>query len=292
MLFNENSSRVKLYKAGKKWVTALLISGSLAGVGIIGSQINPQVNAATPQAKQTVSNASQQNPRLTQFNKDLNNSIGSPAGGAGGHGSEPLTLPTADGLGTKTSHQDLNVRYAANSIPGNYSVYYSVGNKPSTFNAPGLSKQSPYATYQLKTFSNQDQASKYVKSINSSGSGSTVNLGHGIKGTKGGAAGSQYTNWNQQGYNLQTRQSNVSSNGGYSGIDKGTAGLLTQNKLPQLQKEINGNGSNGAVNFDTTDTTQKGKLGQKIVFQQGSQVYQITAHDPVTAIKMATSVKA
>lgn len=58
MSFNSNISRVKLYKAGKKWVAALLISGSIAGIGIASSQVNPQVNAATTQTKQ-ISHTSQ-----------------------------------------------------------------------------------------------------------------------------------------------------------------------------------------------------------------------------------------
>ena len=64
-------SRVKLYKSGKKWVAALLVSGSIASMGVVGSQLNPQVNADSPQVTQKA-NASTGQKVASSQNKGVN----------------------------------------------------------------------------------------------------------------------------------------------------------------------------------------------------------------------------
>lgn len=278
-------SRAKLYKPGKKWIVVLLISGSIASIGVIGNQFGPQVNAIAPQAKQTVSyGVGQQSARMKILTQDLHNVLGN-----------GVKLPTLDGLGTQTNQDNLNVRYSSNSDANNYSIYYSVGNKPSSFNAPGLDQQAPYSVFQKKSFDSWNEANSYVKTINAQNpEGESVQVASGIQGIRSGAAGSVYTNWNQQGYSIQTATSNVASNGQYSNLSQDTAQLLgAGGAAPSyLLPEINTQNEAGAVNFNAHASTIYKELGQKIAFQDGNAVYQITAHDPETAIRMANSVEA
>lgn len=275
MSININSKQMKLNSAGKKFLTALLLTGAGVSIGVTINQNQPLVNANAV-SKKSVVGTTDGNIKLLSYqmptvNKELRSNLGIPG----------ASLPSSDGVDPNMNaylYGQVLSESSANNTK-NYKVQYSLKSK-------GSSTATPYATFEKKSFGDAKAANNYTKTINSSDqSGTSVDLGNGITGKAIGTAGTTYTHWAQQGYWVQTSQEQSAPNGGYTDIAKGTAGLLNGTKLPQLAK-----GENGAVNFDSQAAAQSGKLGQKIVVQDGSNVFTLQAHDPVTATKMASSI--
>lgn len=212
MSSNSNISRVKLYKAGKRWIAALLISGSVVGIGTAGNQVSHQVNAATPQAKQTASSKS-----ATAFSTSV----------------------------------------------------------------------------QKKTFSTYSAANNYVRSIvNPATKGpNVVNVGNNIKGTQGAAMGSVYTNWKEQGYNIQTQSPNNGVDSEKAFNEDIASQLKPGTSLSYNLPKLNSANENGAISLQ--EPPSAGDLHQTniVAIQHGNSVYKVTSQSPEAAVAKAASLK-
>lgn len=204
--------------------------------------------------------------RLNQLNKQLTTALGN------------IALPQADGL--ENGSNNLNIRYTGNT--SNYQIFYSVGNQPTTFNNPTLKQQNAYAILQKQTYGSKSDAEAQInylpKSVNQGLP--SVDLGSGITGYRDSGAGNIHLLWNEGHWSLSVHAINI-KNQDPEPLAKQIVSLLNQYSLPAPDKV-------GQINFDVN--INPGARDQIISWQDGNVVYSITAHDPVTAIKMAASI--
>lgn len=205
--------------------------------------------------------------RIGQLNHQLQAALGD------------IALPQADGLDKGSSN--LNVRYTGDT--NNYQIFYSVGNRPSAFNATTLSKQNPYATLKKETFSSNAQAAAQINHIDAQSNKGlpTTDLGSGLTGYSDMGAGNIHLLWNEGNWSLSVHAINI-ENQDPTPMAKKVVQLLNTYSLPAPNKY-------GQIQFDVN--INPGARNQIIKWQDQNIVYTIEAHDPTTAIKFAASIK-
>lgn len=188
-----------------------------------------------------------------------------------------MTLPTADGLGEGSNN--LNVRYTKN---GNKNViYYSVGDRPVTFNSASLKNEKPYAILTEVTNANSSTASDMINYQAAQKGLPTVKLNDSITATTQGAAGQQYVQWNKGNYSFVVQASSQSNDDPVKGA-KELLALVNKYQLPATSKN---------ASVQVIMGSSEGSLNTIISWQDGNDVYQIQAHETETALKMLASLK-
>ncbi|WP_251717272.1 hypothetical protein [Lactobacillus agrestimuris] len=188
-----------------------------------------------------------------------------------------MLLPTKDGLGTGSDK--LNVRYTSE---GNVNtVYYSVGNTTSDFNASNLKNEKPYAVLKEVKNASESEASDIINYSPEQQGLPTTKLDDSTTATTQGAAGQKYLQWNKDKYSFVIQASSMMKQ---DPTKRGKEVLALVNKYG-----VPGTTSNGNLHVTLGDSV--GSLNTVIAWQDGKNVYQIKAHDTETALKMLASLK-
>ena len=188
-----------------------------------------------------------------------------------------MTLPTNDGLGQGSSK--LNVRY--NKSGNTNIIYYSVGNSAADFNAASVKNEKPYAVLTEVTNASSSEASDLINYIPAQSGLPTKKLDSSTTATIQGAAGQRYLQWNSDNYSFVIQASSQLKE---DPTDRGkkVLALYKQYGLPKTSNK-------GSLHVTVGDSV--GSLNTVIAWQDGSNVYQIQAHDTETAFKMLASLK-
>lgn len=188
-----------------------------------------------------------------------------------------MALPTNDGLGQGSSK--LNVRY--NKSSNTNIIYYSVGNSAADFNAASVKNEKPYAVLTEVTNASSSEASDLINYIPAQSGLPTKKLDSSTTATIQGAAGQRYLQWNSDNYSFVIQASSQLKK---DPTDRGkkVLALYKQYGLPKTSNK-------GSLHVTVGDSV--GSLNTVIAWQDGSNVYQIKAHDTETAFKMLASLK-
>ena len=188
-----------------------------------------------------------------------------------------MALPTNDGLGQGSSK--LNVRY--NKSGNTNIIYYSVGNSAADFNAASVKNEKPYAVLTEVTNASSSEASDLINYIPAQSGLPTKKLDSSTTATIQGAAGQRYLQWNSDNYSFVIQ---ASSQLREDPTDRGkkVLALYKQYGLPKTSNK-------GSLYVTVGDSV--GSLNTVIAWQDGSNVYQIQAHDTETTFKMLASLK-
>lgn len=185
-----------------------------------------------------------------------------------------MLLPTQDGLGQGADK--LNVRYSANNAQN--VVYYSVGNQPLAFNSPQVSQELPYAV--LTQYKHEQNSGLIYYQAPQHGL-PKENLDENIQATVEGAAGSTYVNWKIGNYSYVVRGINQFNHDPVAFAKK----ILLYYKIYSLPQ------TSTKAAFYVTMGDAAGSLNTIITWKHGHNVYQLKAHDTLTAFKMLSSLK-
>lgn len=190
-----------------------------------------------------------------------------------------VTLPTSDGL--TTHNGKLNIRYSGNQA--NYRILYSVGNQALNLNAT-QTKQTPYASFQKKTYDSASAAASavdYTKPSQNKGL-PKVKLSSKITGYENAGGGQNYILWNEGNWSLAVHGSVVNHTDPKSTAVQ-TVNLLDGHTLPTPD-------NHGAIKFNV-HAAKDHLRDQTISWQNGQVVYTLQGTDIRTAVAMAASVK-
>lgn len=184
-----------------------------------------------------------------------------------------LRLPTV----TAPNQKALNI---ASALEVNHlSVLYYAMDQPLVMNHLQLNNETPFASYQITSYSSAAEAQAAVNYVVDQG-GQAVDLGYNITGHMQGAAGSTYLNWQEGKWSLTVRGIN-SENQDPVPVAKEMVAYLEEGFLP-VPKSV------GQV---TVDLGISGYQKVQVVWQEDETVYRVTHQDPVSALKTAVSVK-
>ena len=184
-----------------------------------------------------------------------------------------LRLPTVMAPNQKA----LNI---ASALEVNHlSVLYYAMDQPLVMNHRQLNNETPFASYQITSYSSAAEAQAAVNYVVDQG-GQAVDLGYNITGHMQGAAGSTYLNWQEGKWSLTVRGIN-SENQDPVPVAKEMVAYLEEGFLP-VPKSV------GQV---TVDLGISGYQKAQVVWQEDETVYRVTHQDPVSALKTAVSVK-
>ncbi|MCH4164295.1 MAG: hypothetical protein LKF37_05865 [Lentilactobacillus diolivorans] len=237
------------------------------------TQSNAQSSSATNNQSSTSNNSGTSNQaagssRIDSLNHELIQKLGN------------VTLPTSDGL--TTHNGKLNVRYSGNQA--NYQILYSVGNHALDLNATQVTKQTPYASFQKKTYGSTSAAAgaiDYTKPSQNKGL-PKVKLSNKVTGYENAGGGQHYLLWNEDNWSLAVHGSVVNHTDPKPTAVQ-TVKLLESYKLPVPN-------SYGAIQFNV-HAAKDHLRDQSISWQDGQTVYTLKGTDINTAITMAASVK-
>lgn len=201
-------------------------------------------------------------PRLVTINSALNRTLGH------------VLLPQADGLGQGSAN--LNARTTGDSA--NYTVYYSVGNRPLPVNDPAVQNEIPYATVSKKTYGSVAAAKASINYRSGAGEEGLpkVDLGHNISGTIDSGAGNRYLHWNEGQWSLVVHAAAVNGEEPTAKA-KQVVELLEKYYLPAPKTVASGE-------FEVSG-------GNKLTWQDQTTVYSVTGPSLETIIIMAASMK-
>lgn len=229
---------------------------------------NSTTNSSAGQTKSSAVNPTgSDTQRLAAFNQSMRSQLG-----------KSVLLPTTPGLSTSNGH--LNVRYSGNA--DNYTVYYSVGYTAKSLNDATLSSQIPYLIFNKKTYASQSAAAQAIRNYDLDVSGlSTVDLGHGIKGTIDAGAGQRYLTWKEGRWQLTVHAAAVNGEDPVPTAQHIVA-LLEQYYLPAPNDR-------GTGTFEVS--VGDGERPQVLTWMRGNVVYTMEAHSTDTLVQMAASLK-
>lgn len=206
--------------------------------------------------------------RISNLNNQVINKIGN------------ITLPSDDGLSSGSNN--LNMRY--NGTQSDYTIYYSVGNQALDLNASGVSNETPYATFQKKTYSSESTAASAVDYSQASTNKGLpkVKLSSKITGYENAGGGQRYIAWHEGRWSIAVHGSVVNNTN-----PKQTAihavNLFDHYMLPAPQKY-------GAIELNVHSSSDHTR-DQSITWQDGLSVYTLKGVDIDTAVQMAASAK-
>ncbi|MCM0599257.1 hypothetical protein [Periweissella fabalis] len=249
------------------------VDNSNAGspIATVGNDNNTLQN--NPSAKRALDRLIKAQPtpqrdRIKVLNTDLQAKLGK------------VALPQVTGLGQGS--ENLNIAYTGNH--NNYTINYTVGDKPLAFNSPAVTKQNPYAVLQKQTFNSADEAKKQISYIvaEDAFSGMPVTgLKSGITAFYDQGAGHSNLYWNEGNWSLGVKANSL-ANQKPDPLAHQVLDWLDQYFLPAPK-------SVGQISFNSTITPRM--RDQVIKWQDGNIVFTLTAHDPETAVKMAASIR-
>lgn len=208
-----------------------------------------------------------QRNRIKVLNTDLQAKLGK------------VALPQVTGLGQGS--QNLNIAYTGNH--DNYTINYTVGDKPIPFNNPAVNQQNPYAVLQKQTFNSANEAKQQISYIVAEDAFSgmpATGLKSGITAYYDQGAGHTNLYWNEGNWSLGVKANSL-ANQKPDSLAHQTLDWLDQYFLPAPK-------SVGQISFNSTIAPRM--RDQVIKWQDGNIVFTLTAHDPETAIKMAASI--
>lgn len=231
------------------------------------------VTASTSQKASSASKSSSSSnnnvntTRLSTFNQQLHNALGD------------VLLPTVDGLGTGSDK--LNVRYEGNQA--NYTISYSVGRVARQFNDAAISTEIPYVQLKKTSYGTLNDASAQVAYVSQTDLNGlpTIDLGHNMIGYEDAGAGQRYLSWHEGKWSLTVHATAVNQQDPQP-LAVQIVNLLESYRLPAPTQY-------GAIKADVGNSY--GSRNQVITWQQNNVVYQLSAHDITTAVKMAASMK-
>lgn len=184
-----------------------------------------------------------------------------------------LRLPTV----TAPNQKALNIASAVEANQLNV-LYYAM-DQALVMNHRQLNNETPFASYQITSYGTAAEAKAAVNYMVDQG-GRPVDLGYKITGYQQGAAGSTYLNWQEGKWSLTVRGLN-SENQDPVPVAKEMVAYLEEGFLP-VPKTV------GQV---TVDLGVSGYQKAQVVWQEDETVYRVTHQDPVSALKIAVSVK-
>lgn len=256
------SEKIASSKNSRKEKSTLKSSTSIQSDSVSTSD---KVSSST--SSSSTMDKSNSSSRLELFNKQLRAELGT------------VILPTVDGLGTGSDK--LNIRYVGTK--DNYTVNYSVGNVARNVNDAAVSKEVPYAQFKKITYNTTADASaqvNYLSQDNLNGL-ETVDLGNNITGYVDAGAGQRYLSWHEGNWSLTVHATAV-TNQDPKLLATQIVDMLEEYSLPAPLQH-------GTITADMG--TSYGSKNQIITWQMNNVVYQLSAHDITTAIKMAASSK-
>lgn len=238
------------------------------------TQSSAQSSSVTRNQSSTNSNSSASNQSITSSSRidSLNHELTQKLGN--------VILPTSDGL--TTHNGKLNIRYSGNEA--NYRILYSVGNQSLDLNATQTTKQTPYASFQKKTYDSATAAASavdYTKPSQNKGL-PKVKLSSKITGYENAGGGQNYILWNEGNWSLAVHGSVVNHTDPKSTAVQ-TVKLLDSHTLPVPNNY-------GAIKFNV-HAAKDHLRDQSISWQDGQTVYTLQGTDIGTAVAMAASVK-
>ncbi|MFD1125489.1 hypothetical protein ACFQ22_09020 [Lentilactobacillus raoultii] len=232
------------------------------------SSSNSEQSSSTAQSSSSSSQTPATSSRIGTLTDQLQQKLGN------------VKLPTDDGLSSQDAH--LNIRYSGNQ--NDYTIYYSVGNQALDLNASAVKNETPYATFQKKTYSSTSQAASAIDYSQASTNKGLpkVKLSSQITGYENAGGGQRYISWNEGHWSIAVHGSVVNNT-----TPKKTAihavSLFDQYMLPAPQKY-------GAIEFNVHGANDHTR-DQTISWQDGQSVYTLKGADIDTAVQMAASVK-
>ncbi|EPH94772.1 hypothetical protein D920_02744 [Enterococcus faecalis 13-SD-W-01] len=174
--------------------------------------------------------------------------------------------------------QNLNIA-AAETKQGFSVLYYDLGQKL-PLNDQQLNQETPQATYLYRyAFASSNEAVTAMQPFTVDTNAQPVDLGHDITGYQQGAAGSSYLEWTEGNWRLRVRASNIDGQDPVPAA-KDIVNYLEENTLPAPEIV-------GLITLDLADTSNK---AAQVSWQNGTDLYTITHHDPLTALEMAVSM--
>ncbi|KRM11464.1 hypothetical protein [Lentilactobacillus farraginis] len=261
---NDNSSSSKVSKSSK----ADMQNSSSDQAASSTDQSQSSSQSAGSNTDSASSSQSTTGSRISTLNNQIAQKLGN------------VKLPSADGLSSGSAN--LNIRYAGNQ--NNYAFYYSVGNQALNLNDSAIQKETPYATFQKKTYATQSQAAAAVdySQVSTNKGLPKVKLNSKITGYENAGGGQRYIAWNEGRWSI-TVHGSVVNNTDPKKTAVQAANLFEQYMLPAPQKY-------GAIEFNVHSSNDHTR-DQTITWQDGLSVYTLKAADMNTAIQMAASVK-
>lgn len=221
--------------------------------------------SSTSSTSRSTSHAASKTSRLATLNQQLIQQFGQ------------VALPQQDGLEQGSNQVNLWTQQQQQQL----TVHYSVGQTPLKLNAAAVKQEVPYAQYQITHYTTAQQAQQKLPARLTLAGLPTIDLGHGLKGYADHGAGQYYLSWQEGRWQL-TIHAVAIENQDPVPLAKQLVAYFTQHALPIPDKH-------GRVDLQVT--AEPGDLSSSVVWTQGSNLYQVKARLPLTAIKMAVSVK-
>ncbi|MCM0599258.1 hypothetical protein [Periweissella fabalis] len=236
------------------------------------SSIDTTTTQDNPAAEESTAGLIKAQP-TTQRNriKDLNTSLKEKLGN--------VALPQVSGL--TQGNQNLNITF--NGDHNNYTINYTVGDKPLEFNKTAVNGQNPYAVLQKQTFSSANEAKQqvsYVVAEDAFGGMPVTGLKAGITAFYDQGAGNTHLYWNEGNWSLGVK-TDINDDKKPDILAHQVVDWLDHYYLP-APKEV------GQIAFNSTISPEI--RDQVIRWQDGTMVFTLTANDPETAIKMVASM--
>lgn len=168
---------------------------------------------------------------------------------------------------------------AAETKQGFSVLYYDLDRKLQ-LNDQQLNQETPEATYLYRyAFASSNEAVDAMQPFMVDTNGQPIDLGHSITGYQQGAAGSSYLEWTEGNWRLRVRASNIDGQTPVPAA-KEIVDYLEKNTLPAPEIV-------GTITLDLADTSNK---STQVSWQNGTDLYTITHHDPIAALEMAVSM--
>ncbi|WDF82635.1 hypothetical protein PQ472_12190 [Lacticaseibacillus pabuli] len=182
----------------------------------------------------------------------------------------------AQWLPAAVSTDKAHVTATANVNAGSSTTVKFFGtDSPVNVNDAKLNGATPVYTLTKTVYANTATAVSNINWQDSDAGLPTVALGDNITATQEGAAGSQYTHWNEGKWSILVRASNVNGQNGTS-LSKQLVELFRTKALPAPTDK-------GAVSFNVSDS----QGGQTITWNAGPVVYTLTGTDAMATARTA-----
>lgn len=183
----------------------------------------------------------------------------------------PLDVPVSSGY--------LNI--AAAQTKQGYSILYYRTDRPLGLNADELNQEMPIATYLYQYgFASSQETIQVLQPFEIDTNGQQVDLGSRITGYQQGAAGSSFLEWQEGNWRMRIRGNNIEGQDPLP-LAKEIVAYLEENSLPAPEQF-------GKITVDMGDTTNR---AVEVSWQEPKNAYTITHQDPMSALKMAVSMK-
>ena len=253
---SSNSSQ----KSSSKKSSAAVVESSSSAKNTTGSSTSNSTSASSGSSVASTN-------RLNTFNQQLRKILGN------------VILPTVDGLGTGSDK--LNVRYEGDQA--NYTISYSVGSVARQFNDSAVTNEIPYVQLKKTSYGTSSEASAQVDYVSQDDLNGlpTIDLGHNITGYEDAGAGQRYLSWHEGKWLITVHAATVNQQDPKP-LATNIVNMLESYRLPAPTQY-------GTIRADVANSY--GSRNQVITWQQNNVVYQLSAHDITTAIKMAASMK-